>query len=60
VTHLFGPGVLTVNGAAAITSTTSKGLNGRPCVNLGRIRVDQGVQYACIKSGSKKIWRKIA
>jgi hypothetical protein len=62
VTHLFGPGVLTVNGAAAApsTSSTTKGLNGRPCVNLGRIRVDQGVQYACIKSGSKKIWRKIA
>jgi hypothetical protein len=62
VTHLFGPGVLTVNGAAAApgASAQSKGLNGRPCVNLGRIRVDQGVQYACIKSGSKKIWRKIA
>ena len=61
VTHLFGPGVLTVNGTAApSTSSTTKGLNGRPCVNLGRIRVDQGVQYACIKSGSKKIWRKIA
>ena len=62
VTHLFSPGVLTVNGAAAApsTSSTTKGLNGRPCVNLGRTRVDQGVQYACIKSGSKNIWRKIA
>ena len=76
VTHLFGPAVLTVNGitptttTVALTATTvvvpqntlplKKGIGGKSCSKLGQIRVDQGLKYACVKSGAKKVWRKMA
>ena len=61
VTHLLGPAVLTVNakpstGSIPQTST----IGGRTCPKLGRIRIDKGVRYACVSSGKKKIWRKMA
>ena len=61
-TYLFGPAVLTVNqGAVAPTATSLiQGIGGRSCPKLGRIRVDQGTRYACVSSGKKKIWRKMA
>lgn len=62
VTHLFGPAVLTVSPSIAPeTSTpTSKALDGRPCVKPGQTRMFQGVRYACVKSGTKRVWKKMA
>ena len=62
VTHLFGPAVLTVNPKVSVSETTpaTQGIGGRVCPKLGRVRIHQGVQFACVKSGSKKIWRKMA
>jgi hypothetical protein len=69
VAHLFGPAVLTVNGIAPASTTIvvpqntlplKKGIEGRSCSKLGQIRVAQGLKYACVKSGAKKLWKKMA
>jgi hypothetical protein len=62
VTHLFGPAVLTVNPKAQtpVVIPSAQSINGRACPKLGRVRIEQGVRYACISSGKKKIWRKMA
>ena len=62
VTHLFGPAVLTVKAKAQtpVSVPLTQSINGRTCPKLGRVRIEQGVRYACISSGKKKIWRKMA
>jgi hypothetical protein len=62
VTHLFGPAVLTVKAKAQtpVSIPSTQSINGRTCPKLGRVRIEQGVRYACISSGKKKIWRKMA
>lgn len=61
VKHLLGPNVFTINSLATSGNSASpQGIGGRACKKLGGIRIVDGEQFACVKSGSKKIWRKIA
>ena len=58
VTHLLGPAIVSVNPSAA-SSQQRPGLAGKSCQRPGQVRKQNGVQFACVRQGSKNVWTKL-
>jgi hypothetical protein len=58
VTHLLGPAIVTVNPSAA-SPQQRPGLAGKSCQRPGQVRKQNGVQFGCVRQGSKNVWTRL-